>query len=352
MSRETVRRFLPTGIVAVLLIVGFYYPLPYYISQPGEAVELAPIIQVENRHHEQGSLMLTTVRMGGANFFSFALANFNSYMDVIPKDFLLAHYKSEEHYSRRQLQVMESSQETAILVAYRLAGINIPVKNEGIIVTQTMEGMPAEQHLQIGDVIIRVDQKEVNTSEELITYILGKKKGDSVEITYLRDEQEQTAMLAISELPLSDEEKERGVEPRAGIGISTLTKRSLGEITPSVNIRTEKIGGPSAGLMFTLEIYNQLTEHDITKGYRIAGTGTINAEGNIGRIGGIHQKVVAADKAKVDIFFAPHEKWATNSNYQVALAAAKDIGTSMKVVPVEHVKDALAYLDSLPPKTE
>ena len=81
--------------------------------------------------------------------------------------------------------------------------------------------------------------------------------------------------------------------------------------------------------MFSLEIYNQLTLGDLTKGYQIAGTGTIDEGGKVGPIGGIGQKVVAADHSGADIFFAPNENGAAHSNYQDALIAAKDIDTKM-----------------------
>ena len=99
--------------------------------------------------------------------------------------------------------------------------------------------------------------------------------------------------------------------------------------------------------MFSLEIYNQLVKEDMTKGYTIAGTGTIDEEGHVGAIGGIDQKIVAASESGADIFFAPNENGAVGSNYEVALATAEDIGTSMKVVPVDTMEDALNYLKSL-----
>ena len=77
---------------------------------------------------------------------------------------------------------------------------------------------------------------------------------------------------------------------------------------PKVKIKTESIGGPSAGLMFSLEIYNQLTKNDLTKGHSIAGTGTIDPDGTVGRIGGIDKKVVAADNEGAEIFFAPDDE--------------------------------------------
>jgi PDZ domain-containing protein len=350
MSKRRVGKFWPSFFIAIVLFSGaYYYPLPYYISMPGDAVELAPIVNVENRYPEEGTFMLTTVRMGGANVFNYSLAKWDSYKDIIPKEVILAHYEDEEEYTERQLHVMKASQESAILVAYRLANKPVEVYNDGIMVVQTVENMPGREHFEFGDMITQVDGTAIETSEQLITYLQDKQVGDSVDITYLRREKENKVTVHLAELPMTEEEKAENAPPRAGIGISLITQRRVKE-EPPVEINTERIGGPSAGLMFSLEIYNQLTKEDITKGYRIAGTGTINADGVVGRIGGIHQKIVAADEAKAAIFFAPHEKGVTGSNYEVAVKAAKDIGTDMKVIPVDTVHDALDYLASLPVK--
>ncbi|MNJ72775.1 Lon protease [compost metagenome] len=96
--------------------------------------------------------------------------------------------------------------------------------------------------------------------------------------------------------------------------------------------------------MFTLEIYNQLTPGDLSKGYRIAGTGTIAEDGTIGSIGGVQFKIVASDREQAEIFFVPE------ANYKDAKAKADEIGTSMKLVPVKHVEEALHYLQELPAK--
>src|SRR5699024_5470026 len=119
------------------------------------------------------------------------------------------------------------------------------------------------------------------------------------------------------------------------------------EVDPPLDIRSGDIGGPSAGLMFSLEIYNQLTEKDITKGYNIAGIGAIDSEGNVKRIGSIDKKVVAADEEGVEIFFAPNEQGVKGSNYREAKQAAEKVGTSMKIVPVDTFDDALEYLEKL-----
>lgn len=93
-----------------------------------------------------------------------------------------------------------------------------------------------------------------------------------------------------------------------------------------------------------MEIYNRLTPGDLTKGYRIAGTGTINAEGVVGPIGGVKHKIVAADREGAEVFFVPIK------NYEEAKTKADKIGTSMKLVPVSTLDEALKYMEELPVK--
>ena len=106
-----------------------------------------------------------------------------------------------------------------------------------------------------------------------------------------------------------------------------------------VTIDSQNIGGPSAGLMFTLEIINQLTEDDLTGGHRIAGTGTIDQEGSVGPIGGVRQKIFGAINAGADYVFVPAV------NHPEAVEAA---GDDIEVVLVEIIDDALAFLEALP----
>ncbi|HLR71943.1 MAG TPA: S16 family serine protease, partial [Pseudogracilibacillus sp.] len=95
---------------------------------------------------------------------------------------------------------------------------------------------------------------------------------------------------------------------------------------------------------------NQLVKEDITKGYDIAGTGEIDFDGNVLRIGGVDKKVVAAHKKDIDIFFAPYEQGDDDSNYELAKQTAKAIKTNMEIVPIDTFADALTYLDQLEPK--
>lgn len=324
------------GAVASLLFI--FVQLPYYVTMPGTAQALEPLVHVENGDKDEGSLMLTTVRMGRANIASYLLAHVRPYYELYPLQEIKQEGETDEEYTNRQLYLMEQSKEAAIVVAYKNAHKPVSYQPRGVYVMSVVPGMPAEHILQVGDRIVRIDGKTMNTSEQLIQYVRQKKKGDQVSITWKRNGKENTASFSLAPFPQSPKQ--------IGLGVSLMTDYDV-VTDPPVRIDSEKIGGPSAGLMFSLEIYNQLVEEDITKGHKIAGTGTINMNGEIGPIGGISQKVVAADQAGADIFFAPNEKGAKNSNYREAVKTAKKIGTKMKVVPVDTFDDALRYLQAL-----
>lgn len=117
-----------------------------------------------------------------------------------------------------------------------------------------------------------------------------------------------------------------------------------------MKINAADIGGPSAGLMFSLEVYNQSVQGDLTKGYEIAGTGTIDMDGNVGQIGGIREKITAVNKAGMDIFFCPADINATDTNEKDVLDEAKKHGYTVKIVPVKTLQEAINYLEKLPPK--
>lgn len=333
------KRNIKVWLVVILVVVALsVYRLPYYVSYPGMAKELSPIIEVEGGYEEEGNFMLTTIRMGEANVVQYVVAKFSDYQKLYPRDVIRPEGVSDEEYANRQLHMMETSQEAATVVAYEHADKEIDIEYNGVFVMGVVEGMPAEDAMKPGDRIHSIDGNEIATSEELIDYVSDKKSGDEVKVTFEREGETKEVSVALAEFP---QEKEK-----VGLGISLVTDRTV-DVNPEVTIDTDEIGGPSAGLMFSIEIYNQLTEEDLTKGYQIAGTGTIDYEGVVGPIGGIKQKVVAADNAGAEIFFAPNENGAEDSNYQHALEAAEDIGTEMRIVPVDTFEDALEFLETL-----
>jgi Lon-like protease len=329
----------PMLIAAIILLASSFYTLPYYVSKPGMAKELAPIIEVENGYEEEGKFMLTTVRMGKANIYSYVIAKVSKYQEIYSEDIIRGKDETDEEYTTRQLHLMETSKLNAIEVAYRKANLPIDYSYKGVYVLNVFPEMPAEGKLFPGDRIIKADGKSFASSDLFIEYVSTKKIGESLKLTIERNDQTKDIAISIAAYPPKFTSKK-------GIGIELVEDKDI-IVNPDVKVNTEEIGGPSAGLMFSLEIYNQLTKEDLTKGYEIAGTGTISEDGEVGPIGGIEQKIVAADKAGAEIFFAPNEKGAKDSNYLAAVKTAEDINTKMKIIPVDSFDEAVAYLEKL-----
>jgi Lon-like protease len=338
-NKTYIRIIVISSLIAIALT---FVQLPYYVTKPGMATELQPLVSIEGGFDdEKGSFMLTTVRMGRANVFTYGWAHVNKYHYIYPIEQIRYEGESDEEYTNRQLHLMEGSKESAIAVAYRYANKPVSFEYHGVYVMSVLEGMPAFKSLKAGDRIFQIDGQDFQTSDEFIEIVSGKKEGEQVELAYERNGEQQKITIPIA--PFPDD------PAKAGIGISLVTDREI-SVEPDIEINSEKIGGPSAGLMFSLEILNQLTEDDLTRGYEIAGTGTMNEKGEVGRIGGISQKIVAAHNSGVEVFFAPNEKGSSGSNYNEALEAAKDIKTEMKIVPVDTFEDAINYLNSLSKK--
>lgn len=328
--------FLLIVIIASYFLVA--YKLPFYIYKPGGADALNPIVQVEDGFESQGDMHLVTVRGGQATPIQYFWAKLMPHQETLPLSHVFPEGITEDEYFHAQLQVMENSQEAATVVAYEAANKDITIAYEGVYIVSVVENMPAEGHLEVGDQIIEIDGKNVEQADDLIAYIKDKQADDKVKLTIVRDDKELRKEILLKEFD--------DIDNRIGMGVSLVTDRHV-TVSPKVNFSSGNIGGPSAGLMFSLEIYDQLTEEDLTKGFDIAGTGEVDYNGNVLRIGGIDKKVIAADREGCDIFFAPNEGGAEDSNYRLAKKTANEIGTEMEIVPVDTFDDALDYLQSL-----
>lgn len=328
-------------LIAVAFLVSSFYTLPYYVTKPGMAKELEPIIEVEGGSDESGSFMLTTVVMGQANIYTYLLAKVSKYQEIYPLNAIRAEEETDEEYKVRQLHSMTTSKLAAIEVAYKKAKLPISFQYKGVYVLSVMEDMPAMGKLEPGDRIFKVDDIEFQSSNEFIEYVSKKQAGDEILLQFERDGKEKSATLPLKTFAQDD--------TKVGVGIGLVDDKEI-DVNPEVTVETSDIGGPSAGLMFSLEIYNQLIEEDLTRGYRIAGTGTLDSEGKVGPIGGIEQKVIAADKANAEYFLAPNEDSADDSNYLAAVKTAKEIDTSMKIIPINTFEEAVSFLENLETK--
>lgn len=324
----------------VLLIVFFIsvYELPYYIYKPGSADDLSEMVKVEDGYDYEGSMHLVTVSSMKATPVTYLLAKLLPYHEVLRDEEVRPDDITDEDYNFIQLHMMENSQEASTVVAYEAAGKDVEIVEAGVFVTSVQEDMPANGILSAGDQIIKVDQTEINNADDLTSYINTKDDNDQVMIEWIREGETKKEEITLKQFP--DDES------RVGLGIQLMTYQKV-EANPKLSFTSGKIGGPSAGLMFALEIYNQLTEEDITKGKKIIGSGAVDLDGNVNRIGSIDKKIVAADKEGFDIFFAANESGVAGSNYEEAKKTAEEIDSDMEIVPVDTFYDALDYLADL-----
>ena len=337
-------------IVVIVLALGFY-PMESYISKPGGAYELDPFVEVEGGDEDDiGSLSLLTIALAKATPLTYAYAKITGSQKIYKANEIRQEDEDEKEYNVRQLKLMSNSQFNAITVAYDRANKPYTVTNNGIFIFNVVDKSAADGILEAGDKIVQMDNIEDLTEASIRTYLADKIEGDIIRLKVEREGEQIDKEVVLKAIP--------GVLEKPGIGISYTADQKV-ETSPDVDINSEDIGGPSAGLMFTLEILNQLLPNDITKGYNIAGTGEMGPDGTVGRIGGIDLKVIAADKKDMEIMFAPDDDidptiLANNpgltTNYEEALKSARKIGTKMKIVPVKTIDDALAYLEQLEPK--
>ncbi|MFB0847243.1 SepM family pheromone-processing serine protease [Paenibacillus oleatilyticus] len=343
-------------IAIALLYVVYFMPLPLYIFKPGTAEDIHPMVHVKQASEEKGMFMLTTVQVADATVFGYLMSYVRPYQELRLKRDLLRNNETEAEYSQRQEVVMLTSQADAIQAAYNRLKIPYHISKDGVVIQQVYPDVPAHDVLQAGDTIVKIGDKPIQTMDEVRGGVTGKKAGDSVSISYKRKGVIQTKDIALAALP-ADPNAQPAEASRVGLGVVLAELHSVKAEAEEqqVTIQAGDIGGPSAGLMFSLEIYNRLTAGDITKGYKVAGTGEIDPDGHVGVIGGIQHKIVAADRAGAEIFFSPADYKAPNGqtipNYSDAKKRADELGTKMTVVPVATMGEALDYLAKLPAKT-
>lgn len=316
------------GMVFIIFVISHFIPVPYQVMEPGIAAELSPMIEVKDGYENQGEFLLTAVSSRRAvvwDYFYISLftpedKELTAISEQLPENMDM------NEYIELMAELMEESKLQAQAVAFRQAGYAVEVSGEGAEVVEVMENGSAYNNLKKGDLITDVDGKKVEMAADAVNIIKNRNIGDVVEITVLRDEEKLNFNLETVDL--------EGNKGNPSIGVLISSKGLDYNIPGEVNFKTENIIGPSAGGVFSMEIYNQLIPEDITAGKRIAGTGTISLDGEIGRIDGVKYKIMAAKEAGVDLFIVPEE------NYETASQFAGDL----KLLKVKTIDDIIEYL--------
>ncbi len=306
-------------LIMLILFVILMIPVPYYISMGGGTILLDEKIEIANEYESIGSFSSAYVKEGRGRVITYLLSLIvPSYeREKIDKENTLD--ESEASYNKRQSLYFDNSLDEALIVAYKKAERNITYE-ENIYIS--FIDSKAKTNLELGDIIEKVNGVRINSIDEIIEIIQNSKE-NKVTIT-TRDNKEKEATIY--------EYKNRKV-----IGV-VLEKSYKTEINDVKFLFSNDEQGPSAGLMIALEIYNSLIKEDITYGKKIAGTGTIDIDGNVGEIGGVKDKLIGAVENKADVFIVPSE------NYSEAQKIKNEKDLKIRIIGVTSFDEAIEKL--------
>ena len=339
MTRRTATLTTAAVALVVLLCVALLLPVPYVTLRPGPTRDVLampdgePIVDIEGHrtYPTDGSLSLTTVSVTSAGQDIGLLEAFQAWFSptdaIVPRDAIYAPDQSVQEAEQESADEMTGSQESAAVAALRLLGDEVP---ERLLVVSVDSDSPAAGSLEEDDRIVAVDGAPVTSGKQGLEAIRDREPGDDVEITVLRDGKRRSYTLT-TQASSEDESV-----PVIGVGVD------IDYVLPfevSIHLGAD-IGGPSAGTVFALAIYDKLTPDSLTGGMDVAGTGSIEADGTVEGIGGIQQKIVGATDAGATVFLVPEP------NCQEALGA--DVDTSdITLVEVTTLGDAVDALMAL-----
>lgn len=296
-----------------------------------------PVVHVEGleTYETSGSLDFLTILIDGGprsdvTAWDWLLAELNPADTVYDTEQIYPPDVTAEQIQDQNVEMMQRSQNGAAVVALRAIGVEVP---EDVKVAQIVKDAPAGDTLEVDDQILTVDGTQIAKPAQVSDILQGFEPGDVVPFTVLRDGEELSLDVPTGESDPNPAEPDAA--PRTIIGVFLVSDYELPYV---VTIDAGNVGGPSAGMMFALAIYDKITPGPLTGGLNIAGTGTINSEGAVGGIGGIHQKMYAAERAGVDYFLAPAE----NCDEVVG-----NIPDGLKVAKVETFEQARDLVEAL-----
>jgi Lon-like protease len=318
-----------TAAVGVLALIGLvfavnFYRLPVVALSPGPMEDVLTHLKVEGSrvYDSEGKLYLTSVGIDDdVRFYEALLDMANRDVQLLPRAELYPEEQDSTEIDKENAALMDRSKETASVVALREVGYEI--EPSGVEVTQVVDGAPADGKLRVGDRILEADGRAVDSTEEVRAAITRHEIGERVAFRVDRGDTENNVSVQVQE---ADD------QPRVGI----LLRDLFPDLPVKVTIETENnIGGPSAGLMFTLSIIDKLTPEDLTGGRRIAGTGEIALDGAVLPVGGVAEKLIAVRRLGVTTFLIPAE------NCDSVRGRVPD---GLRLVKVATVSDALRFL--------
>ncbi len=353
-QREMVRR--PRGVVAVrqrprsaagmattivatvVLLVGSTlfgaarFSVPYYEISPGTARQVNDLVRVPSARlvAPKGRILFVTVGVKALTALEYPLATVDSDVDVVPEAAILGD-TSKKDYAKVTAVEMSSSKQAAAVVALRRLGYEVTERGKGAFLQSVQDNAPAAiAGLKQGDVITGIAGAPITLAGQLLTKLRTSKPGDALALT-VQGPGDHVASRSVT-LVLGSRTDDPA-KPYAGV--TALTQAQDFDFPFPVDIELGRVGGPSAGLAFTLAILDELTPGELTGGVPIATTGTIELDGSVGQVGGVPQKAIAVSRSAARLFLVPSAE---------LKEARRRVGPNVKVVPVDTLEQALQAL--------
>lgn len=311
-------------ISLIVIFILFITPLPFYIEKEGGLISTNDRIKIKESYESKGEFYMAYVSEIKVNIPLYIISLFNKNWDLIKKEEVILNNETEEDVYFRSKLMLDESIQNAIISAYNLTDKNISINSEGCYVTY-IDSL-ANTDLKIQDKILKINNNIINNKNDIYTTIKNYKVGDIINIEVDNNGEILNRTATLIE-----------VDNNVFIGVMITTKKEI-TTNPNIEINFEKSeSGSSGGLMMALEIYNSLTKEDITNGLKIAGTGTIDENGNIGEISGVKHKINGSKEA--DIFLVP-----SGDNYNEAIKTKEENNLDIKIIEVSTLKEAIEKL--------
>lgn len=317
-----------------LLLGGMLLPVPYVVESPGPAIDVLGerdgqrilAISGAEQYPTDGSLLMTTVKVAGGPGYpvrptEVIRAWFDPTRSVLPRELVFPADQSQAETSLRNSADMTTSQQDAVAAALAELGMSF---EQDVVVAGVLAGGPADGVLEPGDVVVSIDGQSRTTTAEYQQLTRAAPAGEEVTVVVRRSGAETTLHVPTQQV---DGTTRMGIVLSAGYAFPI-----------DVAVTVDGVGGPSAGTMFALAVYDELTPGALTGGRSIAGTGTMSADGQVGAIGGIRQKLIGAREAGATFFLAPA------ANCPEVTAHVPD---GLAVIKVTTFDDALAAVETI-----
>jgi PDZ domain-containing protein len=321
-------RLLAAGLVLLLIASALWIlPSDKYIFLPDPAHPAAPLVTVPNAKPDKdgGGIYFVDVIVRKANWLERLVPGIRDSASIVPADVVNPQGESDKQRRREDLRAMKQSQSVAAAVALQALGYGKLIHLNGIAVRRVVKGTPAAGKLRPGDVIVAANGRAANTACTLQRILADRPPGSESTLELRRSGDVRRVRVT----PLTDSGSGRRL-----IGIVAEPLVRIEKLPVPVKIDAGRVGGPSAGLAFTLQVSEELGR-DADHGLRVAATGTMEADGCVDAIGGVKQKTAGARDAGVDVFLVP-----AGDNFR----EAKRYAHGLPLVPVRSFPQALSAL--------